>query len=166
MRFSSEARLISSSTAAHSFCRRTTSSSIDLMYIFWRSRWFLCSDLDFDMLLMDERQKGRGAVPLCSPHLLSSAVIHGVCAGFANPWAWNARLFFGNQLERQASRSHYWMNISELLSPWQTSEPVEDWGLSYPPRVLRKAGDKHKADGLSQALNRPTTQSSHLPCLP
>jgi hypothetical protein len=96
MRFSSEARLISSTTVVHSFCRRTTSSSIDLMYIFWRSRWFLCSDLDFDMLLMGKRERRGGAVPLCSPHLLSSAVIHGVRVSSASPWACTARLFFGN----------------------------------------------------------------------
>lgn len=69
MRFSSEARLISSSTVVHSFCRRTTSSSIDLMYIFWRSRWFLCSDLDFDMLLMGEREGGSSTSVLSSPAL-------------------------------------------------------------------------------------------------
>ena len=165
MRFSSEARLISSSTAAHSFCRRTTSSSIDLMYIFWRSRWFLCSDLDFDMLLTDERQKERGTVPLCSPHLLSSAIIHGARVGFASPWAWSARLFFGNPLERQASRSHYWTKISGLLSPYQTSEPVEGWDCALLLECFVKR-ETSKGDGLSQALNRPMTQSSHLPCLP
>jgi hypothetical protein len=40
-RFSSLARLISRSTAAHSSWRRRTSSSIDLTYSFFRSLWFL-----------------------------------------------------------------------------------------------------------------------------